>query len=105
MCIIIKEEILQISQNRKIKFDKRIQLPWGMIHISKKKKSKGIRATKINIDYVQQRGFPGGSDGKESACNAGNLALTPVCLPGEFHGKSSLVGYSPWVREEWDITE
>ena len=30
---------------------------------------------------------------------------SPVCLPGEFHGKSSLVGYSPWVREEWDITE
>ena len=23
------------------------------------------------------RGFPGGSDGKESACNAGDLGLTP----------------------------
>ena len=23
-------------------------------------------------------GFPGGSDGKESACNAGNLGLIPV---------------------------
>ena len=45
-------------------------------------------------------GFPGGSNGKESACNAGDLGLipglgtfpwrrecqpTPVFLPGEFH--------------------
>ena len=46
-------------------------------------------------------GFPGGSDGKESACNAGDSGSTPwvgkipwkrkwqptpVFLPGEFHG-------------------
>ena len=46
-------------------------------------------------------GFPGGSNGKESACNAGDPGLisglgrspgegnskpTPVFLPGEFHG-------------------
>ena len=46
-------------------------------------------------------GFPGGSAGKESACNAGNLGSipglgrfpwgrerlpTPVFWPGEFHG-------------------
>ena len=56
-------------------------------------------------------GFPGGSEGKESACNAGRPGFdpwvgkipwrrkwqsTPVCLPGEFHGQRSLVGYSPW---------
>ena len=55
-------------------------------------------------------GFPGGSEGKESACNAGRPGFdpwvgkipwrrkwqsTPVCLPGEFHGQRSLVGYSP----------
>ena len=55
--------------------------------------------------------FPGGSDSKESACNAGDLALildsgrspgegnwhaTPVFLPGEFHGQRRLAGYSPW---------
>ena len=28
----------------------------------------------------------------------GNGNLTPVFLPGEFHGKASLVGYSPWGR-------
>ena len=50
-------------------------------------------------------GFPGGSDGKESACNAKNPGLIPelgrspedlptlVFLPGEFHGQRSLVGY------------
>ena len=53
-------------------------------------------------------GFPGGSEGKESACNAGdpglipgsgrspgegNLPLpTPVFLPGECHGQRSLAG-------------
>ena len=66
--------------------------------------------------------FPGGSDDKESACNAGDpgwipgtgrssgegndyqlqyslsvcLFSTPVFLPGEFHGQRSLMGYSPW---------
>ena len=64
-------------------------------------------------------GFPGGSDGKESACNAGDPGLTPgsqrfpcrrewlptpVLLPGEFHRQRSLVGYSPWGQES-EITE
>ena len=30
---------------------------------------------------------------------------TPVLLPGESHGRRSLVGWSPWGREELDITE
>ena len=30
---------------------------------------------------------------------------TPVCLPGEFHGQRSLVGYSPWSCKELDTTE
>ena len=57
------------------------------------------------------RGFPSGSDGKESACNAGVTRFepwvmkipwrkewqpTPVFLPGEFHEQRSVVGYSPW---------
>ena len=64
-------------------------------------------------------GFPGGSKGKESACNAGDLgsspgsgkslekgmATHPVFLPGEFHGQRSLVGYSPWDHKESDTTE
>ena len=30
---------------------------------------------------------------------------TPVFLPGKSHGQRSLVGYRPWGREEWDMTE
>ena len=60
-------------------------------------------------------GFPGGSDGKESACNSGNLGFdpwvgkipwrreqlpTPGFWPGEFHGL-----YSPWGHKESHMTE
>ena len=65
-------------------------------------------------------GFPGGSEVKASACNAGDLGSipgsgrfpwrskwqpTPVFLPGESHGRRSPVGYSPWGRKELDMTE
>ena len=30
---------------------------------------------------------------------------TPVFLPGEFHRWRSLMGSSPWVRKESDMTE
>ena len=30
---------------------------------------------------------------------------TPVLLPGKSHGRRSMVGCSPWGREEWDTTE
>ena len=64
--------------------------------------------------------FPGGSDGKASACNAGDSGLipgsgrsptwkrkwqpTPVLLPGKFHGWRSLAGHSPWGHKESDTT-
>ena len=65
-------------------------------------------------------GFPGGSDGKESACQWRRLRFdpwvrkipwrrewqpTPVLLPGKSHGQRSLVGYSPWGHVELDVTE
>ena len=60
-------------------------------------------------------GFPGGSDGNESACNAGDLGSiptwrrewlpTPLFLPGEFHGERSLEGYSAQGCKESDLTE
>ena len=65
-------------------------------------------------------GFPGGSDGKESACSGGDLDLIPGLgrSPGGGHGnplqysclenpygQRSLVGYSPWGRKELDMTE
>ena len=47
-----------------------------------------------------------GSDGKESACNAGNPGpIPPVFLSGEFYGQRSLVGYSPWGHKELDVTK
>ena len=65
-------------------------------------------------------GFPGGSDGKESAYSVGDLGSIPGLgrSPGEGHGsplqysclnnphgQRSLVGYSPWGRKESDMTE
>ena len=35
----------------------------------------------------------------------GELAPPPVFLPGESYGQNSLVGYSPWGRNESDATE
>ena len=31
--------------------------------------------------------------------------LSPVFLPGKFHGQRSLAGYSPWGHKELDMTE
>ena len=33
------------------------------------------------------------------------MAPTPVLLPGKSHGQGSLVGCSPWGREQLDTTE
>ena len=65
-------------------------------------------------------GFPGGSDGKESACNAGDLDSIPglgkssgeghgnllqySCLEDP-HGQRCLVGHSPWGLKELDTTK
>ena len=47
--------------------------------------------------------FPGGSDGKEYACNAGDLGLIPGLgrSPGGGHGYPPvfLPGESPWTEE------
>ena len=53
-------------------------------------------------------GFPSGSDGKESACNAGDLDLIPGLerSPGEGHG--NLLQYLAWRipvdRGAWQVT-
>ena len=65
-------------------------------------------------------GFPGGSDGKESAYNVGDLGLIPglgrsparghgnplqySCLENPL-GQRSLAGYGPWGWKELDMTE
>ena len=65
-------------------------------------------------------GFPGGSDGKQSTCNAGDLGSIPglgrspggghgnplqySCLENP-HGQRILLVYSPWGRKELDMTK
>ena len=79
--------------------------------------------TGLYLAFLLSKGWdvPGGSDGKESACNAVNLDLIPslgtwvpwrrewqptlLFLPREFHEQRSLVGYGPWGHKELDTTE
>ena len=70
--------------------------------------------------FAENLGFPGGSDGKESACSVGDLGSTPVLgrfpwrrawqptpifLHGEYHEQREEPGYNPWGLKESDMTE
>ena len=65
--------------------------------------------------YGLKGGFPGGSESKESACNAGDLGLIPRVgrSPGGGHGnplqysclENSMDGGAWWGRKESDTTE
>ena len=82
----------------------------------------GLKECLNQVGLYWDRGFPGGSSGKEAAANTGDIrdaglipgqedpqkkemATHPVFLAGEFHGQRSLAGYSPWGRKELDMTE
>ena len=71
------------------------------------------------LDDTDNLGFPGGSLGKESTCNAGDTGdkglipglgrspgegngnpLQNSCLENP-HGQRSLAGYSPWGCKSW----
>ena len=73
-----------------------------------------------NQGEVPTRVFPGSSDSKVSTYSAGDLGSIPGSgrspgegngkpfsrkWPGESHGWSSLVDYSPWGHKESDMTE
>ena len=76
--------------------------------------------TELNWPTPVFLGFPAGSDGKESACNAGDLGSAPglgrspggghgnpvqhSCLENP-HGRRNLAGYSLWGHKESDMTE
>jgi len=78
-----------------------------------------INGLGISVVTKYSEGFPGGSDDKAFACNAGDLGLIPgsrrslgkgngnplhySCL-GKSHGQMSLAGYSPWGHKESDTT-
>ena len=75
---------------------------------------------KVRVPTPVFLGFPGGSDGKESPCNAGDLCSVPglgrspggghgnplqySCLENP-HGQRRLEGYSPWGCKKSDTTE
>ena len=80
---------------------------------------KNLTCDRVRMTW--NRGFLGGSEGKASACSAGDLGSIPgsgrspgegngnfpflVFLPEKFHGRRSLVGYSPWDHKKSDTTE
>ena len=58
------------------------------------------------------QGYPGGSEGKESSCNVGDLGLIPGLGEGMATystiliwripiGRGAFEGYSPWGRKNW----
>ena len=58
--------------------------------------------------------FPGGSDGKEFSCNAGDLGSIPGLgrfprewnsYPLQYSGLENSMDYSPWGQKELDTTE
>ena len=73
----------------------------------------------LSVHTLSSLGFPGGSDGRESARNVGDLDSIPGLgrSPGEGHGNSlqysclenshgqrSPMGYSSWHCKESDMT-
>ena len=82
-----------------------------------------IKGAFIRGKQEDQRGFPGGSVGQESACQCRSPRRCrfdpwvrkiswrrrwkpfPVFLPGESRDQRSLLSYSPWGPKESDMTE
>ena len=76
-----------------------------------------------HLAYHSRLCFPGGTVVKNPPASAGDARgagsipglgrspwtrkrqLTPVFLPGKFHGQRNLVAYSPWGCKESDMTE
>ena len=81
---------------------------------------KNLRFNGILLNVQINLGFPGDSDGKESACQVGDLGSIPGLgrSAGRGHGnplqysclenpqrQRSLMDYSPWAHKELDMTE
>ena len=80
--------------------------------------SKNLKAYALNSSishfvasiFTYSQGFPGGSDGKESACSAGDLGLilengclsTPVFLPGEFQDRGAWWAKLHEIVKSWE---
>ena len=83
---------------------------WDTVH--------GVAKSQTGLTNTFTLGFPGGSDGKESACNAGDLDSIPELGRSPGVGNSNPLQYSclensmnrkawwgPWSRKESDMTE
>ena len=60
----------------------------------------------MNILYIKEKmGFPGVSDGKESAYNTGDLGLISESggFPGEGKGSNILAWRIPWTEEPGEL--
>ena len=76
---------------------------------------KNLPANAGNTSLILGPDFPGGSEGKASTCNVGDLGSIPglgrcpggghgnplqYSCPENYHGQRSLEGYSPWGLKE-----
>ena len=71
---------------------------WYMSRSSGIREFKSLPFLKTLLELL--RGFPGSSDGKVSACNAGNLGLVPGSMEKEMVTHSSTLAWKiPWTEE------
>ena len=118
--IIGVPEIEKFRQRKLKKLAKSYQNLANSINFKDSRCSENTKQDKFKEHYRHIMGFPGGSDGKEFTCNAGDLGSVPGLgrSPGGGHGNPlqylclenpdgprSLVGCSPWDRKESDTTE
>ena len=65
----------------------------------------GVYLGHLNTSHSNALSFPGGSDGKESACNAGDLGSIPGLERSPGEGNGNPLQYSclenPMDREAW----
>ena len=120
----IKEKFRKLSSTFSMGFIQSFVNPQEAEKLSRTVSRNHIQRKKI-LNF-QHSGFPGGSVGKESTCNAGDCLQyrrqefdswvgkipwrrkwqpTSQFLPGESYGQRRLVGYRPWGRKELDMTE
>ena len=87
----------------------KIYLSRGLIwsHFTPESRRKGSRIEK-NLPFTDHWGFPGGSAGKESACNEGELGLIPGLgrslgegkgYPLQYSGLDNSMDYSRWAQQ------
>ena len=89
-------------------------LAWGVLQ------NQRFFGVPVSLLFPTPSGFPGGSTGKESACNVRDLGSIPGLgrSPGGGHvnplqcsflenpmDRGAMVGYSPWGRKDSDTTE